>query len=113
MSVYVLAVFSHAHDAWAEFMVGRDADLIGSTNRRLTSLAAVRTAVVKVEADDWELIRPALERLGRPDPPYTPKEFAMYCDHRRDQQVAILEAAMDIEAAPGLRIRAPRGGHRI
>lgn len=98
MAVYVAAVWSHAHNAWAEFVVSSDAAKVRAVCAPLCQFTATHVRIVRVARDDWDLIRPALARLGVPPKSYTPKELEMFCDHRREVGGSIL-AAFDDDAA--------------
>lgn len=82
--VYVLAVWSIVHGVWAEFVVSPDAAKVGGFRRLLAEHTATHVRVVRVERDDWDLIRPALLKLGVPPKSYTPREAAMFFDGWRE-----------------------------
>jgi hypothetical protein len=78
--VYVAAIWSVAHSAWCEFVVSSDAGKVRDLCNLLTAHTVVHVRVVRVERDDWELIRPALVALDAPPKSYSPKEFEMWSD---------------------------------
>lgn len=90
--VYVAAIWSYAHRAWAEFVVSPDAAKVRAVCAPLSQFTATHVRIVSVERDDWELIRPALAALEAPPPSYTAKELELYFEHRRSWSEPLLAA---------------------
>lgn len=88
--VYVAAIWSIAHASWAEFVVSPDAGKVRQVCALLAEFTATHIRIVRVERDDWELIRPALARLGPPPKSYTPREVEVLCDERREFAAAVV-----------------------
>lgn len=91
--VYVAAIWSVAHCAWVEFVVSPDGEKVRALTGLLTAFTATHVRIVRVERDDWELIRPALAALAAPPKSYTPKELELACDVRGLMQADILGSA--------------------
>lgn len=97
-AVYVAAIWSYAHATWCEFVVSSDAAKVRAVCAPLVQFTATHIRVVRVERDDWDLIRPALAALGAPPKSYTPKELEMFCDERRNFADSVLSAAERVDA---------------
>lgn len=101
--LYVLALFSEAHNCWFEF-VGTDksdkVEVVQRLCRDLVALCPVHARIVSVERDDPALIRAALGKLGRPDLSFSPKEFAMYCERHRLFEAELHASLGEPEAEP-------------